>query len=77
MQCPACGAEVVDGSRNCAKCGKEIPLGTRAAGGTVHVAKETGAVAGKVGRGILGGAKGFAAGAKKGFKGSEEEEKKE
>lgn len=52
-------------------------MGTRAAGETVHVAKETGVVAGKVGRGIIGGAKGFASGAKKGFKGTQEEEKKE
>ena len=77
MKCPACGAEVVDGSRTCSACGKELSLGTRAAGETVHVAKETGVVAGKVGRGILGGAKGLASGAKKGFKGSPEEEKKE
>ena len=77
MKCPGCGAEVADGWMTCPKCGRELPLGTRAVGETVHVAKQTGAVAGKVGAGLVGGVKGFASGAKKGFKGTETEEKKE
>ncbi|MGI0140292.1 MAG: zinc ribbon domain-containing protein [Thermoplasmata archaeon] len=67
MKCPACGAEVADGSKNCAKCGAELSMTTRAMGGTKHVAAETGAVAGKLGHGLVGGVKGFASGAKKGF----------
>lgn len=39
------------------------------------MAEKTGEAAGKVGRGIVGGAKAFASGAKKGFKGSDEEKK--
>lgn len=70
MKCPGCGAEVADGSKKCAACGKELSIGTRAAGETVHVAKETGQVAGKVGRGLVEGAKGFGSGLKKGFKGN-------
>lgn len=77
MKCPACGAEVADGAKMCGKCGKELPFTTRAAGETVHVAKATGEVAGKVGHGLVAGAKGFAAGAKKGYKGTQDEEKKE
>ena len=41
----------------------------------MHVARETGAAAGKVGRGLVGGVKGFASGAKKGFKGEKDEKK--
>lgn len=77
MKCPGCGAEIADGSKRCAACGRELSLGTRAMGETVHVAKETGAVAGKVGQGLVGGVKGFASGAKKGFKGTQDEEKKD
>lgn len=41
----------------------------RAQGETTHIAKETGVVAGKVGRGLVEGAKGFGSGLKKGYKG--------
>lgn len=75
MKCEGCGAELMSGAKNCPKCGREIGLGTRAGAETVHVAKETGQAAEKVGRGLVGGVKGFAAGAKKGFKGSDEEQK--
>ncbi len=77
MKCPACGAEVVGGAKNCAACGKELSFGRRAEGETVHVAQKTGAVAGKVGRGLVEGAKGFGAGVKKGYKGTATEEKKD
>ena len=75
MKCEGCGAEVAENAKTCAACGRAVGLAHRAAGETVHVAKETGVVAGKVGRGLVGGVKGFASGAKKGFKGSEEEKK--
>jgi hypothetical protein len=75
MKCEGCGAELGEGAKTCAACGRVVGVGQRAAGETVHVAKETGVVAGKVGRGIVGGVKGFGAGAKKGFKGSDEEKK--
>jgi hypothetical protein len=75
MKCEGCGAELADNAKTCSGCGREVGLGHRAAGETVHVAKETGVVAGKVGKGLVGGVKGFASGAKKGFKGSDEEKK--
>ncbi len=75
MKCEGCGAELAPEAKTCSACGREVGLGHRAAGETVHLAKETGAVAGKVGRGLVGGVKGFASGAKKGYKGSEEEKK--
>jgi hypothetical protein len=75
MKCEGCGTELMSGAKNCPKCGREIGLGTRAGAETVHVAKETGEVAGKIGHGLVGGVKGFASGAKKGFKGSDEEKK--
>jgi len=65
MNCPACGAEVVDGAKNCAQCGRELSLGTRSVAESEHVAKEAGAVAGKLGRGAVGGMKGLVAGANK------------
>ncbi len=77
MKCPSCGAEVADGSKNCSACGTELTFGTRAVGGTTHVAKETGVVAGKLGRGLVSGAKGFASGMKKGYKGEDAEKKDE
>jgi hypothetical protein len=52
-----------------------VAFGQRTEAETVHVAEKTGEVAGKVGHGIVGGVKGLASGAKKGFKGSEEEKK--
>ena len=75
MKCEGCGAELADGAKTCAGCGREVGLGHRAGAETLHVAKETGAVAGKLGRGLVGGVKAFGSGAKKGFKGSEEEKK--
>lgn len=66
---------MTDGAKTCAHCGHELPLGTRAVGETEHVAKEAGVVAGKIGRGALGGVKGLVGGAKKGFKGEESEKK--
>jgi hypothetical protein len=75
MKCEGCGADLAENAKTCAACGREVGLGHRAAGETVHVAKETGEVAGKLGRGLVGGIKGFGAGAKKGFKGTEEEKK--
>jgi hypothetical protein len=75
MKCEGCGADLADDAKTCTACGRAVGLGHRAAGETVHVAKETGVVAGKVGRGLVGGVKGFASGAKKGYKGSDEEKK--
>lgn len=75
MKCEGCGGELPAGAKSCPGCGRAVGLGQRAGSETVHVAEKTGEVAGKVGRGILGGAKGLVAGAKKGFKGSEEEKK--
>ena len=75
MKCEGCGAELAEGAKTCAGCGQEVGFGHRAGAETVHVAKETGAVAGKLGRGLVGGVKAFGSGAKKGFKGSEEEKK--
>jgi hypothetical protein len=78
MKCEGCGAELAQGAKSCAACGRAVGFGQRAEAGTVHAAEKTGEVAGKVGRGIVGGMKGLASGAKKGFKGSDaESEKKE
>jgi hypothetical protein len=75
MKCEGCGADLAEGAKTCSACGRAVGLGQRTAGETAHVAKETGVVAGKLGRGLVGGVKGFGAGAKKGFKGSDEEKK--
>lgn len=75
MKCEGCGTELMTGAKNCPQCGREIGIGTRAGAETVHVAKETGQAAEKLGRGIVGGLKGLGSGAKKGFKGSDEEQK--
>jgi len=75
MKCDGCGADVAEGAKTCAACGKPVTFGQRAEAGTVHAAEKTGEVAGKVGRTVFGGVKGLASGAKKGFKGSEEEKK--
>ena len=75
MKCEGCGAELQAGATSCSACGRAVGFGQRAGDETKHIAKETGVVAGKLGRGIVGGVKGFGAGAKKGFKGSEEEKK--
>lgn len=78
MNCEGCGAELADGAKFCNACGREVSLGHRVGAESTHVAKEAGVAVGKVGRGIVGGAKAFGAGAKKGFKGSSsDEEKKE
>lgn len=75
MKCEGCGAELAVGAKACPACGRAVGIGQRAGAETIHVAEKTGEVAGKVGRGLVGGVKGFAAGAKKGYKGSEEEKK--
>jgi hypothetical protein len=75
MKCEGCGADLPEGAKSCSACGRAVGLGQRAGAETVHVAEKTGEVAGKVGHGIVGGLKGLGAGAKKGFKGSEEEKK--
>jgi hypothetical protein len=75
MKCEGCGAELAQGAKNCPGCGRAVGFGQRAEAGTVHAAEKTGEIAGRVGHGILGGAKGLVSGAKKGFKGSEEEKK--
>ncbi len=75
MKCAGCGVELAEGTKVCGACGREVGLGQKAADETLHVAKETGAVAGKIGKGLWGGAKAVGASAKKGFKGSEEEKK--
>ena len=75
MKCEGCGAELAEGAKTCSGCGRSVSLGQRAEAGTVHAAEKTGEVAGKVGHGIVGGMKGLASGAKKGFKGNEEEKK--
>jgi hypothetical protein len=75
MKCEGCGADLPEMAKSCSACGRTVGLGQRAGAETVHVAEKTGEFAGKIGHGILGGAKGLASGAKKGFKGSEEEKK--
>jgi len=75
MKCEGCGADLAEGSKTCPACGKPVSFGRRAEAETVHVAEKTGETAGKVGRGLVGGMKGLASGAKKGFKGSEEDKK--
>jgi hypothetical protein len=75
MKCEGCGAELVAGAKTCPACGRSVGFGQRAEAETVHVAEKTGEAAEKVGRGLVGGIKGFASGAKKGFKGSDKEKK--
>jgi hypothetical protein len=75
MKCEGCGKDLPEGAKACPSCGRALGVGQRAEAGTVHVAEKTGEVAGKVGRGLLGGVKGLASGAKKGLQGSEEEKK--
>lgn len=75
MKCEGCGADLPEMAKSCPGCGRAVGLGQRAGAETVHVAERSGEVAGKIGRGILGGAKGLASGAKKGLKGSDEEKK--
>lgn len=75
MKCTGCGAELAEGAASCATCGRSTTTGQKVAAGSVHVAEKTGEVAGKIGKGLWGGAKAVGAGAKKGFKGQEEEKK--
>ena len=75
MKCEGCGADLAEGAKSCPACGKPVTFGQKAGAETVHVAEKTGEVAGKVGHGIVGGLKGLGSGAKKGFKGSDDEKK--
>lgn len=75
MKCEGCGADLAEDAKTCAACGRPVSLAQRAGAETAQVVKETGELAGKVGRGLVGGVKGFASGAKKGLKGKEEESK--
>lgn len=75
VKCEGCGAELGASAKVCTGCGREVGLGRRVEAETVHVAEKTGEAAGKVGRGLLGGVKGLAAGAKKGLHGSDDEKK--
>ena len=75
MKCEGCGTELPEGAKTCTGCGRATTFGQRAEAGTVHAAEKTGEAAGKVGRGVVGGLKGLGSGAKKGFKGSDEEKK--
>ncbi len=77
MKCEGCGAELAGGAKSCTACGRAVGIGHRAGAETEHVAKETGEVLGKAGRGLVGGIKGFGSGAKKGFKGTDAESKDE
>lgn len=72
MPCTECRAELPEGAHACPACGREVTVGQRMVGGSQSAAKETGVVAGKIGRGVIGGAKGFASGFKKGVHGSDE-----
>ena len=75
MKCEGCGAGLAEGSKWCPSCGHEVGLGHRAGETSERVAKETGEVIGKVGKGVWSGAKGFGKGLKKGFSGSDDEKK--
>ena len=75
MKCVACGADLSLDAKACPNCGRTVTTTQRAEGDVVKVAEKTGEVAGKVGRGLMGVGKGIASGAKKGFKGHEEEKK--
>ena len=75
MKCEGCGAELSEGAKNCSGCGREVSFGQKAAGQTMHVAKETEAAAGKVGKELWGGAKALGSSAKKKLHHSDEEQK--
>ncbi len=68
MKCSGCGAELAEGTMKCSSCGRELGLGQKVGEESLHVAKETGAVAGKIGKGLWSGAKAVGSGAKKGLK---------
>jgi hypothetical protein len=72
MKCQGCGAELAETASTCTACGRPVGLGTRAAGETVHVAKETGEAAEKVAKGLWGGMKKAGAAAKKELKKGDE-----
>ena len=75
MKCEGCGTELPEGATRCASCGRAVTLGQKTAQGAGAVVEGTGVVAGKVARGLIGGAKGFAHGVKKGYSSSSEEKK--
>ncbi len=75
MKCEGCGAELADDAKKCSACGREVGLGHRAAGESVKVAKETGAVAEKVGKSLWGGVKTLESKAKKELHHSDETKK--
>lgn len=75
MKCSGCGAELAEGTMKCTACGRDLSMGQKAFGETVHVAKETEAVAGKLGKELWGGAKALGASTKKHLKGSESDKK--
>ena len=68
MKCAGCGVDLAENARKCSACGREVGLGTLAREETVHVAKETGEVAEKVGKSVWGGMKSVGAAAKKELK---------
>lgn len=75
MKCTGCGAELVEGAKNCSACGRPASMAQRATGETAKVAKETGAAAEKVGKSLWGGVKSLENKAKKEFKHSDDEKK--
>ncbi len=75
MKCEGCGAEMAETVKACPACGRAVGMGQHAAGETLHVAKGAGNVAGKIGKGLWGGAKAVGSSTKKGFKGEGEEKK--
>ncbi len=77
MKCEGCGAELAPEAKTCSACGRVVGTMQRAGAETGHVAKETGEVLGKAGRGLVGGIKGFGQGVKKGVKGSDDSTKEE
>lgn len=72
MKCEGCGAELGEGAKVCSGCGREVGFTQKAMGETMHVAKETEAVAGKIGKELWGGAKAVGSSAKKKLKHSDE-----
>jgi uncharacterized membrane protein YvbJ len=70
MKCEGCGADLVEGAKSCAGCGREVGFGQKAAQETLHAAKETEVVAEKVGKKLWSGVKSVGSAAKKEIKGS-------
>jgi hypothetical protein len=75
MKCAGCGAELAAGASTCAACGRAAGMGQKAEAESVKLAKETGAAAEKVGKGLWSGAKSLGASAKKEFKHSDDDKK--